>query len=136
MGKTDAYKKAVEEWGAESQIGMLVEEMGELLSALNRRSRERTDKSTVEEELADVEIMLAQMRFVFDSEKVDEWKEIKTRRLAVNLGIEEVGKESTLKCYGFDGEVYPDCPVMEFDEMCENYDDRGDGICKHWKEVM
>jgi len=84
----DVYKRAADTWGEESQVGMLIEEMGELLSAINRRHRCRTDKSTVEEELADVEIMLAQMRIIFDADLVDEWKAIKTKRLAVNLGME------------------------------------------------
>ncbi len=126
----DVLKKAVDTWGAESQIGMLMEEMGELMSAINRRHRCRTDKSTVEEELADVEIMLDQMRHIFDAEEVDRFKRLKIDRLEARLGM-----ESPMACYGFDSKVYPDCMIVK-GKSCQFFEPNPDnGICKHWRVI-
>jgi len=60
---------------------MLCEEMGELISAVNRWRRKRDDGSSVEEEIADVRIMLKQMDHIFDKETIDWWEALKTGRL-------------------------------------------------------
>lgn len=46
--------KALEMWGVEGQKAILVEECGELVSAISRFNRKRTDTAPVAEEIADV----------------------------------------------------------------------------------
>ncbi|MCL2036290.1 MAG: hypothetical protein FWG83_02740 [Oscillospiraceae bacterium] len=60
--------KALESWGLEAQIGVAVEECAELIVALqkyvNRSIKPSTDD--ILDEIADVEIMLAQIRLALD----------------------------------------------------------------------
>ena len=79
------FKDAVDLWGADSQIGMLFEEMGELISAINRDKRERVDKASVEEEIADVAIMLEQMNHIYNQELIESWKQLKIGRLKARI---------------------------------------------------
>jgi len=99
----DVCREAVLLYGKEAQIGMLLEEMGELISALNRRlMRGRVDKATVEEELADVEVCLRQMRHVFPDDVIDMWVAIKLHRLEKKILKD---RESGLKKRCFMGTV-------------------------------
>jgi len=60
------YQEALEAFGKTHQILMLFEEIGELQQAINKRLRGiDTDLTNLEEEIADVEIMLEQMRIIF-----------------------------------------------------------------------
>lgn len=53
--------------GIQNQVLMLGEEFGELFKAINKRLRNKTtDNKEIEEELADVYIMLIQMELFFD----------------------------------------------------------------------
>lgn len=60
------WREALEKWGIESQLGMVQEECAELIVAINKMFRHgiRDPKSFANfvEELADVEIMLREMR--------------------------------------------------------------------------
>ena len=66
------YKKAVKHWGYPLQLGMAIEECAELIQAINKVQRQwDTDKmqEAVEhlaDEVADVEIMMGQLRVMFD----------------------------------------------------------------------
>lgn len=55
------YKEAVDKWGEESQINMLNEECGELITAVAQFRRGRTSHHDVMTELADVFIMVEQI---------------------------------------------------------------------------
>lgn len=74
------------------QIMKAIEEMAELQRALARdlsgESREDGVPENVYEEIADVEIMLAQLRMIYDAGDIDDWKDSKLRRLADRLGIQ------------------------------------------------
>lgn len=72
-------KKAVETFGAAIQQVVAMEEMGELIQAISKSIRCKTNN--VEEEIADVEIMLMQLRLIFNNEKVEEIKQAKLKRL-------------------------------------------------------
>jgi NTP pyrophosphatase (non-canonical NTP hydrolase) len=61
----DALTAAPVLFGAESQIGMVMEECGELLSALNKYRRGRASAEQVGEEVADVIVMMLQMSKMF-----------------------------------------------------------------------
>ena len=87
-GATRVYRMALEKWGAESQLNMLVEECGELVAAVNRFRRDRVSLTGLLEEIADVEIMLEQMRLIFDGELIDAYKRQKQARLAILAGLD------------------------------------------------
>jgi NTP pyrophosphatase (non-canonical NTP hydrolase) len=72
-------------WGAEAQVDMLHEEIGELMSALNKHKRGRVERTYVQEEIADCLIMLQQMRHYFGKGEVDMWIKVKTKRLEERL---------------------------------------------------
>lgn len=59
-------KKALETFGAESQITMMFEEMAELQKELCKNRRGAYNKIAISEEIADVAIMLNQMCILFD----------------------------------------------------------------------
>lgn len=80
------YRAAIEKWGVQSQVIMAYEEMGELMQALSKNYRGFDNVANIREEIADVEIMLGQLRVMFDaidgSETIDAIKARKIERLA------------------------------------------------------
>ena len=94
------YNKATKLWGLVAQYDQCVEEMGELIVAINKYKRKvlykeyKTDNKIVEnlvEEIADVSICLEQIRYFFKDYKIDEVIERKMQKF---LGqIEQMEKE-------------------------------------------
>lgn len=66
MNDQEAFGKAIELWGPDFQLDMTVEECAELIYALCKFKRRRIGESFVIEEMADVAIMLSQLRLIFD----------------------------------------------------------------------
>ena len=67
------YKEAVKKWGLQLQFGMLIEECAELIQAVNKVSR-KDDADTwrnLAEEMADVEIMIEQLKTVIDWQNLE-----------------------------------------------------------------
>lgn len=79
------FKQAVDTFGADNQIGMLHEEVGELLAAINQYARGRVNKDAVVTEIADVMIMCEQMAEIFGREETETEKKRKIQRLAEKL---------------------------------------------------
>lgn len=78
----EIYKLALDKWGIEAQIGMLIEECGELLSAVNKFNRSRCSRDDVLTELADVSIMVEQLSLIYGGyDKFLEEKDKKLTRL-------------------------------------------------------
>ncbi len=76
------YKRALEKFGVGAQIGMVFEEMSELQKELCKYMRGKKNIQEIAEEVADVEIMLGQMRELFDiNQLVEEEKGRKIKRL-------------------------------------------------------
>ena len=73
-------QKAIYTYGAEHQQIKALEELGELQTALARSII--GGEHNVEEEIADVEIMLVQLRLMFTAKDIDEMKLQKLKRLA------------------------------------------------------
>lgn len=74
------YKQMLEKWGAESQILKFCEESGELTQALVKQIQKGRWKNRLIEEIADVELMLGQMKYIFEiSEK--EVKKLKIEKV-------------------------------------------------------
>ncbi len=65
MDKEDIYKLSIEKWGRELQILMGIEEMAELTQALIKNLRGRENRDNIIEEMADVEIMMGQLKRLF-----------------------------------------------------------------------
>ena len=79
------YERAIMKYGKKAQMRCLQEECAELIAAVNKFLRGRTDASLIEEEMADVEIMTEQMYLILSIENVKRIKSEKLVRLAKNL---------------------------------------------------
>lgn len=80
------YKKAIKTWGIVAQQMMMFEEMGELIQAICKYSRDDDNTDNIAEEIADVEIMLGQMKIMFDVwSKAESYKANKLIRLESRL---------------------------------------------------
>lgn len=77
------YKRAIEFWGEEAQKSMFYEEFGELLQAMNKYKRDDTDKNyyNIREEIADVEIMLNQLKLIYGEQQINKIKQTKIGKL-------------------------------------------------------
>lgn len=92
----DIFYAAITRYGANQQIDVAIEEMAELTQALIKTKRYAEDedyilfRENVIEEIADVEIMLAQLRIIFDIDEsaIEYDKREKIERLAKRLGLE------------------------------------------------
>lgn len=87
--ETAVCKRAVEAYGKEHQLIICMEEMAELTKNL----RGRRNLQDISEEVADVEIMLEQVKAIFDlKEEVSEAKEAKLLRLQKRI-IRDTGEQ-------------------------------------------
>ena len=69
-----AMQTALDKWGLAAQAGQTVEECAELIVALQKQFNRTPTPETIEnivDEIADVEMMLAQMRLAFDVDEKD-----------------------------------------------------------------
>ncbi|SDX85740.1 nucleoside triphosphate pyrophosphohydrolase family protein [Tepidimicrobium xylanilyticum] len=90
MDEREVYKQALEKWGAEGQITMVFEEMAELQKELCKSLRGKENRIEIAEEIADVEIMLEQMKILFGIEEgVERHKTLKLQRLEGRLKRQE-----------------------------------------------
>ena len=91
------YRRCIEHWGEKAQIRQLIEEMAELTVALlHTERRSKSDESDPWQEIADVEIMLGQVRMIFDEiapGTIDRWREKKINRLHKRLDDEQYRSE-------------------------------------------
>lgn len=98
MTKQELYNNAIQRWGIEAQVDMFHEEVGELLSALNKYKRGRVGKDAVVTEIADVQIMAEQLAVWFGEDEVRREKEYKLNRLARRVqkaSLRDLGIETT-----------------------------------------
>lgn len=77
------FEQALDKWGQASQIDMVLEECGELIAALVQWRRGR--KVNVIEEIADVLLVVHQLRLTFGPEQVDSVANWKLARLKLRL---------------------------------------------------
>lgn len=76
------YEKALEHYGGEAQTLMMFEEMSELMKELCKHARGESNVVAIAEEIADVEIMLEQMKLLHNCARlVEVQKEKKLERL-------------------------------------------------------
>ena len=65
MNKQEILKLAIYTYGAQAQEMVLLEEMSELQKEICKHWRGRDNTRAIAEEIADVEIMLEQMKMIF-----------------------------------------------------------------------
>lgn len=91
--KKGKLKKIADHYGLQAQKGMLIEEMAELMQAVNRFDRNPTEKNldAIAEEIADVEIMIAQAKYLYTipQEKIDEITDYKIQRTLERMEVEK-----------------------------------------------
>ena len=81
------YKKAIKQWGAETQCMIGIEECAELIKALCKMNRAKDGKSynkrlmLLQYEIADVDIMIEQLKVLFDTSEIEHCKNQKLKRL-------------------------------------------------------
>lgn len=81
MTKEEVYLKLINE-NADRQLVVAIEELSELQKEITKHLRNETNINHISEEIADVEIMLEQLKIYFGCyNKVKEWKELKLFRL-------------------------------------------------------
>lgn len=85
MTKNLIYQKAISVYGEKEQMRQTQEECAELIADIGRFLRCRIDENKLASEIADVEIMIEQMRMIIGGEKVDAAKAYKVNRLIERL---------------------------------------------------
>ena len=86
MNEKELYLKAITIWGEEAQITMVYEELGELITTLAQFRRGRHLLTDLAEEIADVELMIDQLKFIYDiKEIVSLYRKKKLERLEKRL---------------------------------------------------
>lgn len=86
------YERVIATYGEQTQVDKAIEEMSELTKALLKLRHAEKDfeidicGQAVDEEMADVEIMLEQLEIIFgNGEQVVNWKQKKLERLERRL---------------------------------------------------
>ena len=63
---TDDLKRIIDYYGKESQVLRAIEEMSELTKELCKDHRGKDNRQEIIEEISDVELMLDQLKIIFD----------------------------------------------------------------------
>lgn len=88
------YEQAIDTYGPDAQLRMVIEEMAELTKALCKFFRGEDNLDSIAEETGDVLIMIEQLRMIFGLyDEVARSADEKVLRLAERLGIEVIVEE-------------------------------------------
>lgn len=83
----NVLQKAIDTYGKDAQLWMVIEEMSELAKEICKHKRGRENLDEIANEVADVTIMLEQVKMIFGiSDKVDRHIVAKVDRLKSRLG--------------------------------------------------
>ena len=88
MPQNKIFKECQKKWGEELQIKVAIEECAELIKELAKfgRTINGSDSEKIAAEVADVEIMLEELKIIFKfAERVRHYKKIKLERLKILL---------------------------------------------------
>lgn len=90
---------AILNYGEEMQTDVAIEEMSELIKALikDRRNSDKKSSDNVLEEMADVQIMLDQLKMIFGSTKKIEWYKINRLKRRIEQRNKERARQWTLE---------------------------------------
>jgi NTP pyrophosphatase (non-canonical NTP hydrolase) len=91
MPENEIYERALALWGFDAQIKMVIEEALEFALEVQRLHRNRTKFNKLIEEIVDVEIMIAQLKYIIKipTYKIENEKLKKLRRLKRLIRIGE-----------------------------------------------
>ena len=86
--REEVYKRAIEKWGEFSQLDQALEEMAELMLAINKYKRLKMDLKDKEkqimdnliEEIADVKMCIEQLEMIYGKKNVEETLEKKMQK--------------------------------------------------------
>ena len=81
MRYREIYQRTIEKWGEEAQCDQAVEECAELIATLKHYRRDKVDSQAVVDEIADVFLMVGQLIYMFDEEKVSDAVQSKLAKL-------------------------------------------------------
>lgn len=85
------YEVALQRWGEQAQTMMAIEEMSELTKEICKIGRGKADMEALADEIADVTIMLEQLRLIYDiNDAVCRHMDMKVLRLQGRLGLDPV----------------------------------------------
>lgn len=85
----EILKRACDTYGLNHQSMIACEEMSELIKELSKAYRGADNYDHISEEIADVEIMLEQLKIFYNcSDDVDSWKDYKLTRLEERMNDE------------------------------------------------
>jgi len=88
------YEQALAAYGERAQVLMVIEEMSELTKEICKHFRGRPNIEELADEVADVTIMLEQLRLIYGlNAKVCEHMDMKVLRLKKRLGMEPAASE-------------------------------------------
>jgi NTP pyrophosphatase (non-canonical NTP hydrolase) len=85
------YQATITRWGADAQYDQAIEECAELIAALKHFKRGKISRQEVIDELADVTLMLGQLRWMFGEELVASAINCKLEKLKQLLDDDEKG---------------------------------------------
>ena len=87
----ETYKKAIDTYGKDKQLDVAIEEMSELTKEICKFKRGQDNHQQIVEEIADVEIMLQQLKMICDVKcsELEGVKYQKAERLAERLNSDE-----------------------------------------------
>jgi len=89
MNEKQILVQAITTFGHLPQIIVAIEEMSELTKELCKAQRGAQNRDHIAEEIADVEIMLEQLKLIYNiAPSVESWRQSKLWRLANRLGVE------------------------------------------------
>lgn len=95
MDYKEIVRSALRCWGTQHQVVVAIEEMSELQKELCKLERGNADMNHIAEEIADVEIMLAQMKEAFNlSHSVETHKYFKLQRLDARISFAQKERQS------------------------------------------
>ena len=92
--ENEIYHDAIAIFGQTSQKVMAIEEMSELTKELCKELRDRGNIENIADELADVEITLAQLKIIYNiHDAVDKHRDFKLNRLSKILADIKTNKD-------------------------------------------
>lgn len=77
--REDVIQRAIKKNGLDLQLTVAIEELAELQQAICKYKR--GEEHNVEEEIADVKIMIEQLETIFNKDKIRRWRNKKIERL-------------------------------------------------------
>ena len=86
MHEMSLLQRAIAKWGEDAQMKMVLEEMSELQKEICKLWRGKDNRDAIAEEVADVEIMLDQLKLMLDIPyQVEQHRQNKLQRLQERL---------------------------------------------------